>query len=167
MRKLNLLKTIVDYVFILSIIMCTLLIVFSILLILGSETLKIPDKFFFNGIEIIGIWSKLGLTINIANFGLTLYILFNFKKLLGNFKEKLIFEIETCILLNRIGRLLIYSSFIYILAEMILRLSKNDIYIDFGFGPFLYLVSLGLFFIVLAEVFKMGKQLKEENELTI
>lgn len=167
MRKLNLLKTIVDYVFIMSVIAFPLAVIISVLFMFNSKMFNLPVIVSGNIVEYTGIWGKIALTISIANLGLILYTLFNFKKLLGNFKEKLIFEIETCILLDKIGKLIIYSSFIYILSEMIPRLSKNAINIEFGFGPFLYLVSLGLFFLVLSEVFKLGKRLKEENELTI
>jgi hypothetical protein len=46
-------------------------------------------------------------------------------------------------------------------------ISKNNVSIQIGIGPFLYLMALGLFFKVLSEVFLIGKRIKEENELTI
>ena len=165
MRKLNILKSIVDCVLIVLSTFFIFMIILSILFILDSEILKIAGKALLNEIKIIGIWGKIVLIISLANSALILYILFNFKILLENFLEKLIFEIETCILLNRIGKLIIYSSFIDILSELILKLSKSEI--GFSFSSFLYRLSMGLFFLVLAEVFKMGKQLKEENDLTV
>jgi hypothetical protein len=165
MRKLNILKSIVDCVLIVISTIFLFVIIISILFILDSEILTIAGKSLLNGIKIIGIWGKIALIISLANSALILYILFNFKILLENFLEKLIFEIETCMLLNRIGKLIIYSSFIDILSELILKLSKSEI--GFSFSSFLYGLSMGLFFLVLAEVFKMAKDLKEENELTI
>ena len=165
MKKLKILKSIVDIVLIVFSISLLVAFIFSALYILDSEILSITGKSFFNGIKNSGVLGKIALTIDLTNCVLILYILFNFKILLENFLEKLIFEIETCALLNRIGKLLIYSSFIDIVSELILKLSKNKI--GFSFSAFLYVFSMGLFLMVLAEVFKIGKQLKEENDLTI
>lgn len=167
MKKLNLLKAIVDYVWIMSLICYPLIIVASILLMVDSEAFSIPLKISGNEIELNTIWSKIALTISVANFGLILYALYNFKNLLNNFKGKLIFEKNTCLMLDKIGKLIICSSLVYATVEVIIRLSKEIVSIEFGFGPFLYLVSLGLFFIVLSEVFKIGKNIKDENDLTL
>ncbi len=165
MRKLNILKNIVDCVLILSSIIYAFVIICSLLYIFDSEILKNPGKLLFSGFRISGTWGKISLLISIANLALLLFIGFNFKILLERFIEKLIFEIETCLLLNKLGKLIIYSTFIGILSEFILKLSKSEI--GFSFGSFLYGISIGLFFLVLAEVFKIGKQLKDENDLTI
>ena len=39
--------------------------------------------------------------------------------------------------------------------------------INLGLTPYLILICLGLFFMVLSEVFKVAKHAKEENELTV
>jgi hypothetical protein len=163
MRKLNILKNIVDCVLILSSIIYAFVIICSLLFIFDSEILKNPGKLLFS--ELSGTWGKISFLISIANLALLLFIGFNFKILLERFIEKLIFEIETCLLLNKLGKLIIYSTFIGILSEFISKLSKSEI--GFSFGSFLYGISIGLFFLVLAEVFKIGKQLKDENDLTI
>ena len=167
MKKLNFLKTIVDYVWIMSIIAYPLLIVFCILLLTSNEPIDIPIKISENLIELDNIWNKIGLIISLLNFGLILYALYNFKIVLLNFKNKLIFEVETCNVLDKIGNLIIYSSVLYVITELLLLISKNTVSIQIGFGPFLYLIALGLFFKVLSEVFVIGKRIKEENELTI
>jgi len=46
-------------------------------------------------------------------------------------------------------------------------ISQHEFGIDIGFGPFVYLLALGLFFTVLSEVFTIAKRIKEENDLTI
>ena len=75
----------------------------------------------------------------------------------------LIFEIETCNLLDKIGNLIIYSSVLYVITESLLLISKNNVSIEFGFGPFLYLIALGLFFKVLSEVFLLQNVLKKKT----
>ena len=167
MKKLNFLKTIVDYIWILSIICYPLIIVVCATMLISNNPIDLPIKIAGNSIELNTFWNKIGLIISLLNFGLMLYALYNFKKVLLNFKIKLIFEVETCNLLDKIGNIIIYSSGLYVITELLLIFSKNSVSIEFGFGPFLYLMALGLFFMVLSEVFLIGKQIKEDNELTI
>jgi hypothetical protein len=167
MRKLNFLKTIVDYVWIMSIIAYPLLIVFCALMLISKEPIDIPIKISGNLIELNTVWSKIALIISLLNFGLMLYALYNFKMLLNNFRQKLIFDVDNSIFLDKIGNLIICSSSLYLIAELLSSISKNNVSIQIGFGPFLYLMALGLFFKVLSEVFLIGKRIKEENELTI
>lgn len=167
MRKLIFLKTIVDYIWIMSIIAYPLLIVFCIMMLISNEPIDLPFKISGNFIVLNTIWGKIGMIISLLNFGLMLYALYNFKMLLNNFRKKLLFEVETCYLLDKIGNLIIYSSSLYLITELLLLISKNTVSIEIGFGPFLYLIALGLFFKVLSEVFLMGKRIKDENELTI
>lgn len=167
MRKLHFLKAIVDYVWIISILFYPLIIVVSIMLLIDKESIDIPIKIAGSELLVDSIGGKIAFILSIANYGLLLYALFNFKKLLSNFKNLQIFETESYLLLQKIGQIIIYSSIVHLITETIARLSENTVAIEFGFGPFLYLLSIGLFFVVLSEVFKIGKRIKEENELTV
>ena len=167
MRKLIFLKTIVDYVWIMSIIVYPLLIVFCVMMLISNEAIDIPIKIAGNLIELKTIWSKIGMIISLLNFGLMLFALYNFKILLNNFRKKLLFEVENSKLLDKIGNLIILSSSLFLIAELFFVFSTSNVSIEFGFGPFLSLMALGLFFKVLSEVFSIGKQIKEDNELTI
>lgn len=167
MRKLNFLKTIVDYIWIMSIIAYPLLIVFCIMMLISNEPIDLPIKISGNFIVLNTIWGKIGMIISLLNFGLMLYALYNFKMLLNNFRKKLLFEVENSMFLDKTGNLIIYSSSLYLITELLLLISKNTVSIEIGFGPFLYLMALGLFFKVLSEVFLIGKRIKEDNELTI
>ena len=83
------------------------------------------------------------------------------------FTKRIIFDDEICHLLDKIGSLVIYASIVYLISDILIKLSNSKVEIQFGYGPFLYLLALGLFFKVLSEVFTIGKRIKEENELTI
>ena len=167
MRKLVFLKTIVDYVWIMSIIAFPLLIVFIGFVLFSNEPIDVPIN--ITGINIVAttFLGKLGLVVSAVNFGVILYGIYNFKVLLNNFKTKIIFEVVTFKLLDKIGNLVILSASLYLISDLLGAFSKSTISINLGFGPFLYLMSLGLFFKVLSEVFIIGKRIKEENELTI
>jgi hypothetical protein len=69
-------------------------------------------------------------------------------------------------LLNLIGRVVICGAIINLITNFILKLSSAAFRIEFGNEPFLYLMTLGLFFIVLAEVSLLESD-KRRNELTI
>ncbi|MGX7668810.1 DUF2975 domain-containing protein [Flavobacterium pedocola] len=167
MRKLNLLKTIVDYIWIMSILFYPVAIVVAIMMVIDKESIDIPVKIAGSEFLINSVGGKIAFLLGIVNFGLLLYALFHFKKLLANFKKLQIFETESYLLLKKTGQLVICSSLLHLAAETIGRVSENTVAIEFGFGPFLYLLSIGLFFVVLSEVFKIGKRIKEENELTV
>ena len=166
MRKLNFLKAITDYVYIMSVISFPLAVIVSILFMFNLEMFNLHV---LGGIsKYVGIWDKIAILIVLAGFGLFVYALYHFKKLLANFKEKLIFETETCQLFHKIGKTIICFALLLFIFGFIPKTTQTTITsVTFGFSPSLLIVALGLFFIVLAEVFKMGKQLKEENDLMI
>ena len=167
MKKLNLLKTIVDFVWIMSLIFFPLIIILSILILIDKEVFDIPITFATGTIDLSSKFGKIALFINVINFGLILYSLYFFRKLLNRFIKRIIFEEEICFLLDKIGKLIIIASIIQLSSDIIPKLSNHWVGIEFGDGPFLYLLALGLFFRVLSEVFTIGRKLKEENELTI
>jgi len=137
------------------------------MIIVDKENLGIPISFATGTIDLSNSFGKIALAINVFNYGLLMYALYYFRKLLGCFVKRMIFEEEICFLLDKIGSLVIMASIVQLFSDFITKLSKDEIGIELGYGPFLYLLALGLFFKVLSEVFKIGKTMKEENELTI
>jgi len=167
MRKLVFLKTIVDYVWIMSIIALPLLILFIGFALFSNEPIDIPINISGININSSTAFGKIGLVLSMVNFGIVLYGVYNFKTLLNNFRAKIIFEDVTFKLLDKIGNLVIISASLYLISDLLGAFSKSTISVNLGFGPFLYLMSLGLFFKVLSEVFIIGKRIKEDSELTI
>jgi len=167
MRKLYLLKAIVDFVWIMALITIPFLLFFIGYLFMSNEPFDIPIK--MNGIEItvLDLNAKIVLFFATLSYLVVLYCLYLIKKLLRLFQLKIIFDDKIIFYFNRIGNLFILSGFVSGVAAFFYKIAQGEIKIEIGTNPFLYLISLGLFFTVLAEVFKMGKQLKEENELTI
>ena len=167
MKKLNILKTIVDFIWIMSLIFYPLIILFTVMILIDKELFDIPISIVGASVDLSTGYGKIALIINVLNFGLLLYAVYFFRKLLNSFMKRIIFEETICLLLNKIGSLVIYASIVYLISDFIIKLSNSKIEIQFGYGPFLYLLALGLFFKVLSEVFNIGKKIKDENELTI
>jgi hypothetical protein len=167
MRKLNILKAIVDFIWIMSLILLPFMMFLSFYFIFTNEMIDIPIKMAFSEVDLTSPMGKIALIIALLNYIILLVALFYFRKLMTNFRKRLIFEDANQILFDRIGTIVIVTSVVYLLTDFLANSSVSKVKIALGYGPFLYLLSLGLFFKVLAEVFKIGKSLKEENELTI
>jgi len=167
MKKLNFLKAIVDFVWIMALISIPFLVFFIGYLLVSKETFDIPIK--MNGIEItvLDLNAKLALFIATASYIVIIYSLFLFRKLLHLFQLKIIFDEKTIFYLNRIGGLFIISGLLSGIPAFFFKLAEREIKIEIGSDSLLYLISLGLFFMVLSEVFKIAKTMKEENELTV
>ena len=167
MKKLNALKTIVDVVWIISLIGVPFIFICSVITFINPEIVKIPIKILNNNVDIKTITGKTTVFVGFICMGLYVYGLYLFRKLLSCFQTKLIFEESTIIILKKLGNVFIISSLIYSLTLFLISFSNNKATIIIGDGPFLYLLMIGLFLIVLSEVFEMGKKIKEDNELTI
>jgi len=167
MKKLPLLKTIVDFIWVMSIICYPLILLFTIMTLLSKDLIDIPITFTGTTVDLTGVYGKIALLVTVLNFGLLLYGLYFFRKLLDHFRKRLLFETVICTLLNKIGNILLLSAVLYLIADFIGGLPVSHVGIQFGYGPFLYILALGLFFKVLSEVFQTAQNLKEENELTI
>lgn len=167
MRKLYLLKAIIDFVWIMALISVPFLMIFVGYFLISNEPFDVPIT--MNGIKItvLDLNAKIILFFATLSYLVLLYGLYLIKTLLRLFQLKIIFDNKIIFYFNRIGNLFILSGFVSGIPAFFYKVTQGEIKIEIGANPFLYLVSLGLFFTVLAEVFKMGKQLKEENELTI
>ena len=167
MRKLVFLKTIVDFLWIMSIIAFPLLIVFISIVLFSNEPIDIPIYIIGTELDFNTVIGKIGLVLGLVNFGVLLYALYYFKALLKNFSKIIIFEADSYKLLDKIGNLVILFSSLYLITGLLGSFSKSTVKVNLGFEPFLYLMALGLFFKVLSEVFIIGKRIKEDSELTI
>ncbi|MBC7655286.1 MAG: DUF2975 domain-containing protein [Oligoflexus sp.] len=167
MIKLYLLKAIIDFVWIIALISVPFLLIFVGYLLIINEPFDVPIN--MNGIKItvLDLNAKIALFFVTLSYLLLLHGLYLIKKLLRLFQLKIIFDNKIIFYFNRIGNLFILFGFVSGIPAFFYKVAQGEIKIEIGANPFLYLISLGLFFTVLAEVFKMGKQLKEENELTI
>lgn len=169
MRKLVVLKSLIDFIwFVTCIPGMLLLLFFSVYLFINPESVNIFLDVGSTALDtsIIAV-QVFGLLSIILMFGI-LYCVYLFRKTLRYFQrikpfhEKVIENFyKIGYLLSAIGvltTLLFFGSHLYF---------KSELKINLGISPYLMLICLGLFFMVLSEVFKVAKHAKEENELTI
>ena len=95
-----------------------------------------------------------------------------FKKLVYDFSPTNIFTSLQIFYLNRIGKLIIGITITEITVDFLLKIFYNNrieasIKTSGLFEKYFFIIAVGLFFIFLSEIFKIAKQHKEENDLTI
>ena len=167
MKKISILKALVDYLWIVTVPIGTLLI---IAFIPGIFFIDFDEKSIdFLDISIQeNVYSKLLLAIKVASYLLILYAFHLFRNVLRSFQRIKIFDPIVISNFTRIGTLLILAGIVSFVISLIIRVYfKGTIGITFGFNNDIVLIGLGLFFQILGEVFKIAKAAKEENELTI
>lgn len=167
MRKIHILKAIVDLIWILS--MITTLVLLALLVgVWFIDLSEIGLK--FNSIEFNSnsISSKILLTISCVSYLLLIAALYYFRKALHQFLRVKIFEIEVITSFKKIGDLLLISGLLSLIVYFIGNLYlKSQVHLEIGLNEHIVIVCLGLFFMILSETFKIAKANKEENDLTI
>lgn len=106
---------------------------------------------------------------------LFLFLIWNFRKLVRLFFKRKLFTREQIRKTGLIGKLSIGIAIIEALIPLIFNSFGNPqeslrVSLRFGgegFGSFLFILALGLFFIYLSRIFENARVWKEENELTV
>jgi hypothetical protein len=166
MRKLNFLKGIVDFVWITALFSSPFLLFFMVVVLIDSEPFDVPFKVNGTILEVVDLKTKVLFGFLCLSALLIIYGLFLFRKLLRLFQLRIIFDMKIVSLMKRLGFVIILSALLGGIPNFILELVKNKISLSLGLNPFVLLFSLGLFFLVLSEVFTIAKSIKEENDLT-
>jgi hypothetical protein len=167
MRKINILKAIVDLLWIFSMPIVLVIIGFSIAVFfvdLGDLNIKINSI----GLNTDTLFSKALLVVSALNYLLIVAALYFFKKVLNQFVRVKIFEETVISSFKKSGNLLFISGIISLTISMISKVYfQQKVTLEFGLNQHLVIICLGLFFLVLSEIFKVAKNQKQENDLTI
>jgi hypothetical protein len=167
MKKINILKAIVDLLWIFS--MPVVLIIIGV-----SFTTFFVDLSDLNielntiNINQNDLFSKILFVVSSLNYLLLIVALYFFRKVLTNFVRVRVFEEVVISSFKKIGNLLTFSGFISLIISIIGKIYfEQKVSLEFGLNQHLVLICLGLFFLVLSEIFKIAKNAKQENDLTI
>jgi hypothetical protein len=170
MKKLNYLKNTLDFVYYACFFpMLIMLVDYSRILFNHNEILPLN----ISGLEftIINTTVKIVIFFTVISALLFLYTISLLRKVIVHFIKSEIFNEEVIQLLNKIGKIMIASTLIkgiplilykFIFSNNLAETSHIN-HFDYHFSG----IGLGLFFMVLSEVFKIAKDMKEENELTV
>lgn len=169
MRKLIILKSLVDFVWIVSCIPgIGLVLFFMVFMFVNPESLHLV----FDMDDDFPLSSKIatqiyGFIIAVLIL-ICIYCFYLFRRTLRYFQRVKPFHEDVIANFHKIGYLLSTLGLVGAVLIFSTRLIfKNEFKINFGFSPYILLICLGLFFMVLSEVFKVAKHAKEENDLTV
>lgn len=167
MKKINILKAIVDLLWIFSMPVILIIVGFSFAVFfidIGDLNIEINSINFDQN----DLSSKILFIISTLNYLFIIAALYFFREILNNFIRIKIFERTVIIGFKKIGNLLIVSGLISLIISIIGTVYfKQKVSISFGLNEYLVIICLGLFFLVLSEIFKIAKNTKQENDLTI
>jgi len=167
MKKINILKAIVDLLWIFSMPVILIIVGFSFAVFfidIGDLNIEINSINFDQN----DLSSKILFIISTLNYLFIIAALYFFREILNNFIRIKIFERTVIIGFKKIGNLLIVSGLISLIISIIGTVYfKQKVSISFGLNEYLVIICLGLFFLVLSEIFKIAKYTKQENDLTI
>lgn len=161
MKRLPILKTLVTIAF----IICMVVLFFGLpfILILAVAPNQVPFAFSSHWGP-VAMFSFLYVVHAIFTYGI-----YQFKTTLELFSKKIFFDDRTIHSLGLTGKSFITASLISIAVPFFYKMfeGKLEAAADFSMSSPLFMLGLGLFFIVLSEVFANAKNLKKENDLTI
>lgn len=169
MRKLKILKALVDFIwFIWCLPMVVLLLLFTVLLFTGSDSVVAFLELDKSELDTTDIKVKIFLFLFFIMVFVCIYCFYLFRKTLRYFQRVKPFHVEVIANFYEIGYLLAICG---VVASILIPVSRlvieHRIKLSLGVTPYLGLACLGLFFMILSEVFKVAKHAKEENELTV
>jgi hypothetical protein len=180
MKKTIILKKIINFIYFSGLVFVIILPIVGIYILtqIYTDGFRYEDKIYveLSVLFIANVVLEYGVTL------LLLYCIYLFKDLLSLFINLSFFNNKVVSLFKKIGEYLfvisvvklaldlapIVTSFSYLKVNDIgfSTVKKDVIHIGFKFYYIIYF-SIGLFFLVLAEVFKKALELKQENNLTI
>ena len=167
MKKITLLKWLVDLLWIFSMPTILVLLGFSVaILCIDLSDLNIEvNRIHFDQND---LFSRILFIISILNYLFIIAALYFFRKVLHHFIRIKIFEGTVIKAFKKIGNLLIISGLISLIVSIIGTVYfEQKVSLSFGLNEHLVLICLGLFFLILSEVFKIAEKTKQENDLTI
>ena len=167
MRKLKILKSLVDFLFITTSCAVPILIIGIPAVFMLSENIT-SDFLKIDVAEKITIMHRFFIAILLLSYLLIYYTIYKFRVVLSEFVRARIFTEKVINNLKTAGNVLMISGLLMIISEVGLKLAiESKISFEFGISTQFLCICFGLFFVVLSEIFRVSKSMKQENDLTI
>jgi len=168
MKRLSLLKILSTILLVIS----GIAMFFAVPFVLVVAFLPGSVPFDINGTKAVdaSVESILVLAFTVIGYAFDVYALYLFKKVLELFEKKKIFHDDVIKHFDQIGKAIIIGYVVMAVPAVLYKMLVEGsvaLSVDFDFDETLLTLGLGLFFMVLSEVFLIAKGLKEENDLTV
>lgn len=167
MKKLIILKSIIDFIWFVTCIPLIPIILFLMVyqFIDANAVLSFIST---EGLTRLLIPAHLIVTAICILVLIGIYSFYLFRKTIRYFQKRIPFHAFVSATYYRIGRLLIFIGVVgSILMFTVKLLYESKLVFNLGLTPYLFAICLGLFFMVLSETFKVARVAQDENNLTI
>jgi hypothetical protein len=168
MKRLTVLRILTHVLYVLSKIAIFFVVPFVFVMAVMPE--RIPFKIDGQAASSYGVETIIYLLVSIVGLAFDIYALYSFKKLLRLFEKNVIFHLDVIKTLNQIGKAILIAYTLYFTSDLLyFNLVENTIDLEFvtDWESTMISFGLGLFFLVLGDVFLIAKDIKEENDLTV
>lgn len=172
MRKLWLLKSLIDILFFFAVI--GIFFGLPMILMIAIMPEQVPFDFTVSvNDEIVTDTTSweiiLSMIIMYTGYAFQVYAIYLFRKTLILFRKRIIFDIAVIRNFDQMGRAILIGYALILVPVIYFTLTNSpiEIKLEFMIHDSLLIPGLGLFFIVLSEVFLMAKGIKEDNDLTV
>jgi len=165
MKRIQLLKTITTIAFAIGMVTLFFGVPFVLILILFPS--QVP--FTVHGVmpTALGVETGLYFLVQLGAYAFYVYALYLFKQTVILLEKQKLFHADVIKNLFQCGRAILTGWLISTVAEFAYNaLVRGELRIAVTAGTFL-IPALGLFFMVLGDVFRTAKPIKEENDLTV
>ena len=168
-KKIDMLRVFIEFLWILGIIAAPfILILIGMALFNNSLTGKLNIQIHGMFIEKFTEMSRYIIIIPMIAYLISIYCLYLFRRILKHLKKQELYHDFVVSKMNTIGLLLILIAIINRIPVSIYKKVDDSKYsFEIGYNSFFTMLCLGLFFMVLSEIFKIAKMQKEENDLTV
>lgn len=166
MKKLSILKTYTTILFALAVLTVFFGIPFLLIAIImpGSIPFKINGQ---PATDLSALQLILAFTLFLG-FGLFVYTLYLFRQTLTLFEKNKLFDSAVIKNFDRMGKAILAGFIICGATMFAYNLTDGEISFDLDqIIKSVFVICLGLFFLVLSSVLERAKKLKEENDLTV
>ncbi|KAF2518873.1 DUF2975 domain-containing protein [Flavobacterium salilacus subsp. salilacus] len=172
MRRLWLLKSLIDIVYFFAIIgiIFGLPMIFMIAVMPNEVPFDIAVSKNGEIVENKTSWEIIvSMFIIYIGYAFQVYAIYLFRKILVLFRKRIIFDVSVIKNFDQMGKAILIGYVTILLPVIFFALTSShvEVKLNFMINDSFLIPGIGLFFIVLSEVFQMAKDMKEENELTV
>lgn len=169
MKKLYWLNAMVNFFWIISMIMIPIAFILMIgIFFFDTDAEGLNIRMNGNDVKLVDFSSKVYFSINALSYLVFIYIVYLFKQLISIFLKVQIFSEKVISIFHQIGFILLGNGLLLMISTFVYTLyAEKSMELEFGISQNAIMIFMGVFFMVLSEIFKISKNIQLENDLTI
>lgn len=169
MKKLYWLNAMVNFFWIISMITIPIAFIAMIgVFFFDTDVEGLNIRMNGNDVKLVDFSSKVYFSINALSYLALVYIVYLFKQLISIFLKAQIFSEKVISIFHQIGFVLLGNGLLLMITTFVYTLYvEKSMELEFGISQNAIMIFMGIFFMVLSEIFRISKNIQLENDLTI